>query len=262
MTCDEKRFLGDVAQHEMTIIRDDGLYRHIRFKRPGSSAYWFDILTWPSRLCISGDMGDYVFSRLPDMFEFFRREPNEKGAIPINPDYWGEKLVAISGRGRLPASIFRWDHKQFKKCVSSDVESYIEHRLTDPDSPYADLLKAAKRDLWEAVRDEVLGCDEDEFSAMTAIRDFSFDYECGGTHWCDTRERMVPDMEHFCFQDFYEHNCKQYDFSFLWILHAVVWGIQQYDARKARPWYRLAADQLRTRSPIWKRREILKTRTA
>ena len=28
----------------------------------------FDIVTWPGYLCYSGDMGCFVFTRLPDMF--------------------------------------------------------------------------------------------------------------------------------------------------------------------------------------------------
>ena len=35
--CTEERFLRDVANHEMTIIRDEGVNRHIRFKNPGGA---------------------------------------------------------------------------------------------------------------------------------------------------------------------------------------------------------------------------------
>lgn len=43
--CDEARFLRDVERHEMTTIRDDRLDRHLRFKTPGTSCYYFDIVT-------------------------------------------------------------------------------------------------------------------------------------------------------------------------------------------------------------------------
>lgn len=72
--CTEKRFLGDVAKHQMTILRDDGVNRHVRFKQPNSSNMFFDLITWPGCLCYTGDMGTYVFRRLEDMFEFFRTD--------------------------------------------------------------------------------------------------------------------------------------------------------------------------------------------
>ena len=41
------RFLLDTAFHRLEIIRDDGFYRHLRMKQPGTSCYYFDIITWP-----------------------------------------------------------------------------------------------------------------------------------------------------------------------------------------------------------------------
>ena len=72
--CPEAIFLRDVAEHEMIVVRDDGVHRHIRFKKPGTSCMHFDLITWPGYLCYTGDMGTYVFSRLTDMFEFFRTD--------------------------------------------------------------------------------------------------------------------------------------------------------------------------------------------
>lgn len=86
-------FMRDVATHEMTVFRDDGLYRHIRFRRPNTMRTHFDLITYPGYLCYSGDMGTYVFSRLDDMFEFFRTDRD------INPGYWSEKLQAVDNHG-------------------------------------------------------------------------------------------------------------------------------------------------------------------
>lgn len=68
----EETFLADVAAHQIHVLRDDGVHRHIRFKRPGTYCMQFDLITWPGYLCYTGDMGTYVFNRLEDMFEFFR----------------------------------------------------------------------------------------------------------------------------------------------------------------------------------------------
>jgi hypothetical protein len=75
-----------IRAHEMTVLHDDGLYRHLRFRSPDSGFYWFDLITWPGNLTINGDAGTYTFARVTDMFEFFR---GERG---INPGYWAEKV--------------------------------------------------------------------------------------------------------------------------------------------------------------------------
>lgn len=71
----EADFLRDVAQHEMTILHDAGEFRHIQFKKPGSSSFSFTITTFPGYLVMTGDIGSWVFTRLRDMFEFFRSDP-------------------------------------------------------------------------------------------------------------------------------------------------------------------------------------------
>lgn len=77
--------------HEMTILHDDGLYRHLRFRSPDVSAYWFELTTVPGALVFRGDGDSYVFARTEDMFGFFR-DSSWKGEI--NPTYWSEKLTS------------------------------------------------------------------------------------------------------------------------------------------------------------------------
>lgn len=81
-------FVKDVENHQMQVLVDDDLHRSLLFKQPNTGNQYFRINTWPHHLCISGDMGTFVFSRIPDMFEFFRgdKEPNL--------GYWSEKLEA------------------------------------------------------------------------------------------------------------------------------------------------------------------------
>jgi hypothetical protein len=256
--CTEERFLSDVAQHELIILRDDGVMRHIRLKRPRSYTYYFDILTWPGRLCICGDMGTYVFARVHDMFEFFRREPCDRGALPINPDYWSGKLEAHAGNGRSKTSVFRFDQEKFDAAVRRDVADYMRHNMRAPYYPEAEDCAAwgrRRRELIEAVRDEVLDRCEDE--AMRAVWDFSHTYENGSQHWDETLRRMVPTTQHFHFQDFYERHCESFDFSFIWACYAIVWAVQRYDA-ETRPWYNLPVGELRKRSPAWKRQHARK----
>ena len=45
---------------------------------------------------VGGDIGDFVFRRLNDMFEFFRDD--DAGKLRINPGYWAEKCTAADTR--------------------------------------------------------------------------------------------------------------------------------------------------------------------
>ena len=83
-----EQFAKDVEKHQMKVLADSGVSRSLLFAQPGNGNQYFYITTWPHHLCISGDMGTFVFSRLTDMFEFFRgdKEPNL--------GYWSEKLEA------------------------------------------------------------------------------------------------------------------------------------------------------------------------
>ena len=102
--CTQERFLDDIKNHEINIVNDDGVNRLIRFRRPKDKGfgYWFDLITWPGCLCISSDCGTFVFSRLDDMFEFFRTDEEYQKKHPdriiINTGYWEEKLMAVSRR--------------------------------------------------------------------------------------------------------------------------------------------------------------------
>ena len=97
MSCTEERFLSDVANHTMEVITDDGVNRMLRLTNNGSAVYHFTIVTWPGYLAISGDCGDYLFSRIEDMFGFFRMRDNDFNKrsdrkLSINPIYWEEKM--------------------------------------------------------------------------------------------------------------------------------------------------------------------------
>ncbi|MEU7149143.1 hypothetical protein AB0B15_14075 [Streptomyces sp. NPDC045456] len=188
-----ERFARDTAQHEMTVLHDDGLYRHLRFMAPRSSEYWFDLITWPGRLAMCGDVGDdYVFSRTADMFEFFRSDRD----WGINPHYWAEKL----GGGR--ESVKEYSEELFKRTVKEHVADAIR---------YGD----APRGIGRAVRAEILGRFDlyDEEAAREALEEFEY--------------------EGFRFDDVWEWDFREYAWSFLWACHAIVSGIGRYDTAKA-----------------------------
>lgn len=146
-----ERFAAETANHEMTVLLDQGLYRHLRFKRPRSSEYWFEITTTPGTLTIDGDMGGHIFRRTRDMFEFFRSGPD------INPHYWSEKVT--SGRDGLMA----YSEDRFVQIVK---EIFVD-AVQAGDAP---------RGLGKAVRENILdGEIWHEDGAYQALDQFEFE---------------------------------------------------------------------------------------
>lgn len=213
----EAQFLKEVASHQMIMVRDAGLYRHVRFKKPGTGCMHFDLITWPGYLCYCGDMGTYVFSRLDDMFQFFRtdREFNRRDGktLEINLCYWSEKLQAVDGT-RSAASATEFDEDRFKEVVIGDLISWIRDNRDKT-------TKDDRRELWDAVISEVICADGDNggYRKQIAAHDFSHHVNNG-----------VGD---FYFQDFWEHNLTRYTYRFVWCCYALAWGIKQYDEAKA-----------------------------
>jgi hypothetical protein len=156
-------FVKDVAHHVMTVELDHGLYRHVRCAQPGTYNHAFTVTTWPGELCISGDMGTFVFSRLTDMFEFFRTDRGR-----INPSYWAEKLLGIDRHG-----VTTWSPELFREALESQL----------------DQVEAAPA-LRAAVQDEVASCaDDGPERAFDAAREFcwedSYPLEGVWEHTCD-----------------------------------------------------------------------------
>lgn len=195
MTADE--FLADVAMHRLQILHDDGLYRHLRFRRPGSYCYGFDIVTYPGYLCYSGDMGCYVFSRLPDMFEFFR------GDGP-NPSYWAEKCVSKCRTDGLR----EYSETLGRRAVAARALKFARDRQ---------LVGEDRAAFFGEVREEVWACSDDHRNLVDAAMGFRF--QIGSR-----RDEVFP--------DFYEHQLEEWTTRFLWCCHALPWAIARYDIAK------------------------------
>ena len=150
------RFFTDVLAHELIIIRDAGAYRHLRFKKPDTSNMYFDLLTWPGHLCFTGDMGSYLFSRVRDMFGFFRDD-----RLRINPQYWAEKVLAQDREG-----IQQWSDKLFREMAIERVTTHFED------------VPSTRRDALSELTEDVLPYAEEEWEAAPAYMNFSY----GGFH--------------------------------------------------------------------------------
>lgn len=252
-----ERFAHDIATHEMTVLHDDGLYRHLRFVRidtaddgtqSRSSLYWFDLATWPGVLVINGDMGSYTFGGTTekDMLVFFR------GKQQINPGYWGQKVRGDMG-------LREYSEDAFCEHVTEAVDDYADTlqrkllasrcaelgiplttdgsrvplygRITDVPAalladikPQVDQFMAALR---AAVDEDVLKNPDIVTSedAYNAVADFAF--------FRAPMDRYEPDKKPDYKFDSWDWDLTTWTYQYLWCCHAVTWGIARYDAATA-----------------------------
>lgn len=217
MACTEEQFLKDVAQHEMIVMRDDGVNRHIRFKKPDTSEMYFDLITWPGHLCYTGDMGTYVFQRLDDMFEFFRTDRQTKERLYINLGYWTEKLIAVNG-SRHGGKAEEFNEEKFLRVIN---EYRVNWMRSAKESGSLDIND--RRELWEAVDDEVLCYLKDGGDrVLNAAYDFHH----------DTVSKYRQKPYSWQFTDLFENDFNEYTHGMVWCCYALAWGVKKYDESK------------------------------
>ena len=155
------------------------------------------------------------------MFEFFRN--NE---LKINPGYWGEKLQAVdadNARSRNGNGYTEFSSDIFKDNIKEEYDRFCEDYADDDEEEvteaYPEETQSRKQqldELWLEIRENVLSSSYDGADrAYDAAINFSWESDDGELN--------------FDMHDFWEHDCNEYTFHYLWILYAIVWGIQQYD---------------------------------
>jgi hypothetical protein len=231
-------FKRDTAKHKLTILHEDGLYRHLHLQQPGTGHCWFDLISWPGSLTIKGDMGSYTFSRSQDMLDFFRRSAYRGGP---NLQYWEEKLDAADARSGIRAYSEDLLRQHIADDLTAEAEGDLAGRMSEraeelgvadgqlPES-IADEVRAASAAYMDGLReeldDELLGdyagwCLGDEGDALAGVRQFSY------------RPDDAPrDEQPFTF-DPTEWAVTDYAWHFVWCCHAIVWGVAAYDRAKA-----------------------------
>ncbi|HHQ6055214.1 hypothetical protein ACMGDF_06270 [Morganella morganii] len=128
-------FQNDTKLHEMTCIKSDGVHRHYHFSNPKYSNYWFDIVTVPGYLFMTGDMGTWAFSRINDMIQFFNHDRIDYG-------YWAEKLQMGSCRSEVTAAYKEVDLSSTLKYYRESLEEWLADILDGEDDK--DALEAIK----------------------------------------------------------------------------------------------------------------------
>lgn len=120
-------FRRNTEHHELHVLHDDGLYRHLRVQGPGTRMWSWDVTTWPGHLATSGDIADgHVFAREPDMLAFLSRAGKSEGHYPdgapsISVGYWAEK---IQGHGLVDVKTYAPD--SFLQQVREHLEGHDE----------------------------------------------------------------------------------------------------------------------------------------
>lgn len=189
------RFARETDGHEMTVLHEDGLYRHLVFADPVPNFNRFDLITWPHGLLIRADGPTFAFALWPteDLFDMFRGS----SAGGINPGHWQEKVTA--------GQVSSWSEEMFRTWLLGEAAGY--------EANYPGLV--------EAVGKQVLYSDEHSTeyreTAQFALSQFRHgEFRLG-------------------FPDRWEESFEDYSWEFLWACHAIRWGIAQYDAAKAAP---------------------------
>lgn len=207
------QFQKDTENFGVDILLDNGIYRHLRIsnKDPNESwNQWYTITTWDNELCISGDMGTLVFSRLTDMFQFFRKNR-------VNPQYWAEKIQTIRYGVDNPIEEFCYD--TFSQMVKQAYDDHIEDKFdggVDEDflKKYClETVEEYKFDLWDEIKDQVLDYAQGEGNNLTRAYDCLYTFNELG----------------FEFTDSWEYSYTKYTSRYIWLCEAIVRAIELYD---------------------------------
>lgn len=158
----------------------------------GNSFYdQFDLVTWPGHLSYSGDLGDFTFQRLDDMFKFFR------GHDVPNPYYWSGKLQSVDKHGGYE----EFSQEKFEDRIRDDFKHYWDF---DENPQY-------RQAAWEDIEDELFCGFSNEIDAKTALCRYESPF--GGQTFIDAWEWDVTD----------------WTFRFLLACYAIPWAIDKYD---------------------------------
>lgn len=192
--------------HQLAVLHDDGLYRHLRFQTPGNgSSYGYDLITWPYNLTIrAGWTFTFSIDATEDMLDLFRRTafPGE-----INPSYWQEKVTA--GRDQIES----FSEELLKKAIEDTVQQW------EQGGPVEGLREAVQEHFFGEWPEYSL---ERREEANRALNDFSF-----------KPRNAKPGDYPYSFDDWWEWRLTEYSPGFLWCCHAIRHGVSLYEASLA-----------------------------
>ncbi|WP_329390066.1 hypothetical protein [Streptomyces sp. NBC_01716] len=197
-----KRFKSETVGHEMTVLHDDGLYRHLRFSNPKSELYWYEVVTTPGQLVFSGDGESFVFRAIPDMFKMFRRTSESGG---INATYWSEKCKS--------GNEFSYSRELF--------EAHVWKAVAAAEPQYRELRENVQKEIFNSESFNVDYEADALFAALNFVHHLTARPKSGELH-------PAP----FTFRRIHDWDLRDFDWWYLFACHAIKDAIAQYDAAR------------------------------
>lgn len=194
--------------HRIEVVRDDGEYRHLRFRNPLWGITWgFDVITWPQHLTIAGDLGVQTFIwNNADALRLFRPGLDEF-------DYIAGKVAG----GR--ATTMAWSREEFERMLRGAGKEWIEDYGVSPD------LDAA---IEAVISERPSTCDDAVSSVEATLAGAYFE----GTV-TDDDLGTITDEHRFSMESSTIWNCRAYDRQFIIQVTAITIGIRLYDEHVA-----------------------------
>jgi hypothetical protein len=233
------------ARHEMTVLHDDGLYRHLRFEGTADSPfsrYPFHLITWPYNLVVkAGWTFHFDIDATPDMFDLFR---NTAFSGQINPGYWAEKVRA--GRDEIEG----FDPDLFKGEIASTLAQWMRDDLADRVWKQAETLgfnpeelrarPGIRKELAHQVRTDWMNANRQLREAVEGhffgdMADYNIEYESEAhraLHEFSLRPEGSEAEYPYYFADWHEWRLKDFTPGFLHSCYAIRHGIDVYDAAR------------------------------
>lgn len=226
------RFASDTATHQMIVLHEHGLYRHLRVTPQQHGFYWFDLITVPYGLIFRGDGESYVFAidATEDMFNLFRKSSYKRS---INPGYWSEKLrssrdAATSYSEKLFEAEVARDLAVAEEDYPGITAAWAEHLEDEFNIEYEEEARRALDEFrfGERHRASCSECDwqfQDESYTATSLELHRHRKDAGEEHTGTIRDLT------FTFSDTWEWQLQDFNWWFLWACHAILAGIARYD---------------------------------
>ncbi|TGB11594.1 hypothetical protein [Streptomyces sp. MZ04] len=239
-----ERFARDTAKHEMTVKREDGLYRHLRFETPAPGRIGpFELITWPYNLVVkAGWTFHFDIDAIEDMFDLFRRTALTG---QINPGYWSEEVRA--GRDEIKG----FEPDLFKGEVASTLAQWMRDDLDDRLVKHAQQLGYTlaevgampdiRRELARQIRPQWRNANRQLREAVEGhffsdMADYNIEYE-SEAHRALFDFSYLPEGDEsgqpYYFSDWHEWRMKDYTPGFLHSCFAIRHGIDMYDAARS-----------------------------
>ena len=233
------------AGHTVSVLHEDGLYRHLRFEGNADSPfgrYPFELITWPYNLVVkTGWTFHFDIDATEDMFDLFRRTALTG---QINPGYWSEKVRAgrdeVEGfdpellKGEVASTLAQWMRDDLEVRVSAQASSlgFTPAELKAKPGIRRELARQVRTDWMNANRQLREAVHGHFFSDMA---DYNIEYESEAhraLHEFSYRPEGDESEYPYYFADWSEWRLKDFTPGFLRSCFAIRHGIDVYDAAR------------------------------